>query len=188
MDKILSVTSWSFLFQLRPARAPLRIGAARHLEWTGEVITQSDGRTVSRSKMRFGGWPVSVSIRARASGRDLHCGDARARQDRVECFGELPGAVPGQDPEVRGAIAGVHQESADLLAGPRSVRVGGDSWEAGVPRAGFDDEKGRTGAGVSPRGPGGRSRWRGWWWPGRAGTAAWSCRRSASALAGSAGP
>ena len=42
---------------------------------------------------------LGVSIRARAPGRDLHCGDAGAGQDRVEGFGELPGAVADQEPE-----------------------------------------------------------------------------------------
>ena len=41
-----------------------------------------------------------VSIRARASGLNLRCGDANAGQDRVEGFGELPGAVADQDPFV----------------------------------------------------------------------------------------
>jgi hypothetical protein len=36
---------------------------------------------------------LGVCIRARAPGRDLHCGDAGTGQDRVEGFGELPGAV-----------------------------------------------------------------------------------------------
>jgi len=34
-------------------------------------------------------------------------------------------AVADQEPEVLGVITEVNQEVADLLAGPRSVRVGG---------------------------------------------------------------
>ena len=73
-----------------------------------------------------------VSVRARASGRDLRCRDAGAGQGRVEGVGELPGAVADQEPEVRGVIAEVHQEVADLLAGPRSVRVSGHSEDVDV--------------------------------------------------------
>jgi hypothetical protein len=66
--------------------------------------------------------PFGVSIRARTAGRDLRCRDAGAGQDCVEGAGELPGAVADQEPEVLGVIAKVHQEVADLLGGPRSVR------------------------------------------------------------------
>jgi hypothetical protein len=52
----------------------------------------------------------------------FHRGDAGAGQDRVEGFGELPGAVADQELEVPAVIAKVHQEVADLLGGPRSVR------------------------------------------------------------------
>ena len=38
--------------------------------------------------------PFRISIRARAPGRDLHGLDARAREDRVEGCGELPGRGP----------------------------------------------------------------------------------------------
>jgi hypothetical protein len=40
-------------------------------------------------------------------------------------LGELPGPVADQEPEVRSTIAEVHQEVADLLRGPRPVRVRG---------------------------------------------------------------
>jgi hypothetical protein len=40
--------------------------------------------------------------------------------------GELPGPVADQEPECRGRLTGVHQEVADLLQGPRPVRVRGD--------------------------------------------------------------
>ena len=42
--------------------------------------------------------PFRISIRARASGRDLHGLDAGAGQDRVEGRGELPGPVADQEP------------------------------------------------------------------------------------------
>jgi hypothetical protein len=43
-------------------------------------------------------------------------------KDAVDC----PARVADQEPEVRGAVAEVHHEVADLLGGPRSVRVGGN--------------------------------------------------------------
>jgi ferredoxin len=49
--------------------------------------------------------PFCVGVRAGASGWDLHGLDAGAGQDRVEGFGELPGPVADQEPEVRGAVA-----------------------------------------------------------------------------------
>ena len=36
------------------------------------------------------------------------------------------GAVADQEPEVRGPVKKVHEQVADLLGGPRAVRVGGD--------------------------------------------------------------
>jgi hypothetical protein len=63
--------------------------------------------------------PLGISVRARAPGRDLHGPDAGAGQGRVERFGELPGAVADQEPEVGGPVAEVHQEVADLLHSPR---------------------------------------------------------------------
>jgi hypothetical protein len=48
-----------------------------------------------------------MSIRARASGRDLHGLDAGVGQDRVKRGGELPGTVPDQEPEFRGAVTEV---------------------------------------------------------------------------------
>jgi hypothetical protein len=68
--------------------------------------------------------PLGISVRARASGRDLHGPDAGVGQDRVEGVGELAGAVADQEPEVGGAVAEVHQEVADLPRRPRPVRVG----------------------------------------------------------------
>src|SRR5690348_2658001 len=45
-----------------------------------------------------------VSVRARTAGRDLRCRGAGAGQGRVEGAGDLPGAVAGQEPEVRGPV------------------------------------------------------------------------------------
>jgi hypothetical protein len=56
-------------------------------------------------------------------------------------FGELPGPVAGQEPEVRGAAAEVHQEVADLLGGPRPVRVGGHAEDVHGAGAGLDHEQ-----------------------------------------------
>jgi hypothetical protein len=53
----------------------------------------------------------------------------------------LPGAVADQEPEVRGAVAKVHQEVADLLDGPLPVRMGCDAEDVDVAGADFDDEK-----------------------------------------------
>jgi hypothetical protein len=55
--------------------------------------------------------------------------------------GELPSAVADQEQEVCGAVAEVHQEVADLLGGPRPVRVRGDPEDVDVARADFDDEE-----------------------------------------------
>ena len=74
-------------------------------------------------------------------GRDLHGLDARADQNRVERRGELPGPVADQEPEACGAVAGIHQEIADLLGGPGPVRVRGDSGNVYVAGADLDDEQ-----------------------------------------------
>ena len=58
---------------------------------------------------------------------------------RVEGVGELPGAVADQEPEVRGAVAEVYQEVADLLGGPRPVRVRGDPGDVDVAGVGFQN-------------------------------------------------
>jgi hypothetical protein len=76
-----------------------------------------------------------MGIRAGASGRDLHGFDVGGGEDRVEGCGGLPGAVADQEPEVRGAVAEVHQEVADLLG------VHGPSGLAVTPRMGT--ERGR---------------------------------------------
>jgi len=51
------------------------------------------------------------------------------------------GAVADQEPEVRGAVAEVHQEIADLLGSPRPVRMGCDPEDVDVARADLDDEQ-----------------------------------------------
>ena len=48
--------------------------------------------------------PFRITVRARAAGRDLHRLDTSPGQDRVKRRGELPGPVPDQEPETRGAI------------------------------------------------------------------------------------
>lgn len=63
--------------------------------------------------------PFCIGVRARAPRRDLYWLDAGAGQDRVEGFGELPGPVAEQEPEVGGAVTEVHQQIADLQGGPR---------------------------------------------------------------------
>ena len=62
---------------------------------------------------------------SRAAPAGLH--DAMRRwPDCVERRGELPGSVADQEPEAVGAVSQVHQQVADLLCGPRPVRVRGD--------------------------------------------------------------
>jgi len=131
--------------------------------------------------------PFRVSVCARAARRDLHGLDAGVGQDRVTRRGALPGPVPDQEPEVRGPITQVHQQGADLLPGPRTVRVRGDPGDVRAAAAGLHDEQ----AGQPPQGhraaPRGRSRWRASSMPGCAGTSA-SWRRYAVAVpAGSSG-
>jgi hypothetical protein len=69
--------------------------------------------------------PFRISIRAWTSRRDPHRFDAGAGQGRIGRRGELPGPVADQEPDCRGTLAGVRQESGDLLGGPRPVRVCG---------------------------------------------------------------
>jgi hypothetical protein len=67
--------------------------------------------------------PFRVGVRLRAARRDLHHLDAGTGQDRVEGRGELPGPVPGKEPEAGGTVTRVRQQVADLLCGPGTVRV-----------------------------------------------------------------
>ncbi len=48
--------------------------------------------------------PFRLSVRRRTPRRDLHDLDAGVGQNRVERCGELPGPVPDQEPEARGAV------------------------------------------------------------------------------------
>jgi hypothetical protein len=68
-------------------------------------------------------------------GRDLHDLDAGTGQDRFKRPGELPGPVSDQEPEARGSITQIHQQVADLLHGPRPVRVRCDTEDVHVTRA-----------------------------------------------------
>jgi len=81
--------------------------------------------------------PFRISIRARAPGRDLHRLDTGAGQDRVERCGELPGPVADQEPEARSPVTEIHQEIADLLRGPRPIRVRGHPEDVHVAGADF---------------------------------------------------
>ena len=84
--------------------------------------------------------PVGIGVRPRALGRDLHRLDTDTGQYRVEGSGELPGPVADQEPEARGPITEVHQ-IADLLRGPRPVRVGGDPEDVHMAAADFHHEQ-----------------------------------------------
>ena len=101
--------------------------------------------------------PFRISIRARASGRDFHGLDASVGQELVEGSGELPGSVADQEPEVRGAIAEVHQEIADLLCGPWPVRVRGHAEDVHAAGADLDHEQAVEApeGSSAPSGPGG---------------------------------
>jgi hypothetical protein len=85
--------------------------------------------------------PFRVSVRARASGRDLRRLDTSVGQDCVKRHGELPGPVTDQEPEVCGAITQIYQKVADLLHCPRSVRAGGDPEDVHVTAADLHDEQ-----------------------------------------------
>jgi hypothetical protein len=85
--------------------------------------------------------PFGIGVRARTPGRNLDGFDAGAGQDRVKGRGELPSTVADEESEVRGVVAEVHQQVADLLGGPRPARVGGDPEDMDVAAAGFDDEE-----------------------------------------------
>ena len=69
--------------------------------------------------------PLRVTVRSRTPRRDLRDLDGSVGQDRVKRRCELTGAVADQESEVRGAVTKVHQQVADLLGGPRPVRVRG---------------------------------------------------------------
>ncbi len=85
--------------------------------------------------------PFGMGVRPWAWGRNRHGLDTGTGQGRVERCGELPGPVAGQEPDVRGVIAEVQQEIADLLRGPRPVRVRGDPEDMDVAAANFDHEQ-----------------------------------------------
>ena len=85
--------------------------------------------------------PFRISVRARAARRDLHGLDADISQDRVKRRGDLPGPVPDQEPEVRCPITQIHQQVADLLRGPRTVRVRGDPEDVYAAAADLHDER-----------------------------------------------
>src|SRR2546430_10101051 len=104
-----------------------------------------------------------------------------------EDAGELPGPVADQEPEARGAVAEVHQDVADLLGGPRPVRMGGDPEDVDVAGADFDDEQ-AVQALERYRAVHGGNRRRPWPRLGCAGTAARWCRCAGWAPAGTSAP
>jgi hypothetical protein len=58
----------------------------------------------------------------------------------VERGGDLPGAVADQEADVGCPLAEVPEEGADLLGGPRSVRVGGDAADGDAAGTDVSDE------------------------------------------------
>jgi len=85
--------------------------------------------------------PLGMSVRTGAPGRDFHRLDAGGGQHGIEGIGELPGPVANQELKVRGAVTEIHQEVADLLGGPRAVRIRGHAKDMHVAGAGFHDEQ-----------------------------------------------
>jgi hypothetical protein len=85
--------------------------------------------------------PFRISVRARTPGRNFYSFDAGAGQDRVKGRGELPGTVADEELEVCSVVAEVRPQIADLLGGPRPVRVRGDSEDMDEAGADFDDEE-----------------------------------------------
>jgi hypothetical protein len=85
--------------------------------------------------------PFRVSVRTRATGRDLPGLDPGTGQDRVECVSELPGPVTHQVPEARSAITQVHQQVADLLRGPRPFGIRGHAEDVHAAGAHLDHEE-----------------------------------------------
>ena len=85
--------------------------------------------------------PFGKGVCARAPRRDHYRSDPGTGQDGVERVGELPGPVADQEAEVRGVLAEVHQEVADLLGGPRAVGVRGDAEDVHVPAADLNDKQ-----------------------------------------------
>ena len=123
-------------WRLRWGRRPLYwAGMVRRCSWPKiSIWSVTSGRAVSTNRFR-------VCVRSRAAGRDLHGLDTGLSQDGVERCGELPGPVADQEPEVRGAIAQIHQQVADLLGSPGPVRVRGDAEDVHVARAGLHDNR-----------------------------------------------
>src|SRR5581483_3612879 len=85
--------------------------------------------------------PFGITVRSRAPRWDLHGLDTGISEYCVEGRGELSGPVPDQEPEGCGAVAQVDQQVADLLGGPRAVRVRGDTQDVDVAGADLHDEQ-----------------------------------------------
>jgi hypothetical protein len=89
---------------------------------------------------------VSTNRSAQAFARGLRGGILTAAMPALaktasEGHGALPGPVAEQEPEARGAPAEVHQKIADLLGGPRPVRVRGDAGDMDVAAANLYHEE-----------------------------------------------
>ena len=85
--------------------------------------------------------PFRVGIRSRTPGRDSHGLDTCGSQEHIEGRGELPGPVADQESELCGAIAEIYQQVADLLCGPRVVRVRGHAEDMHEPGVDLDHEE-----------------------------------------------
>jgi hypothetical protein len=85
--------------------------------------------------------PLREGIGPWATWRDLADGDAGVGQHGVDGGGELPGPIADEDLELAGAVAQVHEQVANLLNGPRPVRVGGDAEDVYVAAADLHHEE-----------------------------------------------
>jgi hypothetical protein len=77
--------------------------------------------------------PLGIAVRARGPRRGLDHLHALGGGDLVEGGGELGVAVPDEEAEGAGPVAGVHDQVAGLLRGPCAVRMGGHAEDVHVP-------------------------------------------------------
>jgi len=85
--------------------------------------------------------PLGITVRARRLRRGLdHC-YAFAGEYLVKDAGELGVAVPDQEAEGADPAAGVYEQVARLLGGPRAVWVGGHPEDMHVPGLHLHDEQ-----------------------------------------------
>jgi hypothetical protein len=119
--------------------------------------------------------PFGDTVRPQATRRSPDHADADIGENSIERCNELTGSISDEKPELGDAIAKIHHQIADLLGGPPPVRVRGRT-SKGTDRLPTSSTKTHKSAGASPHSPRERSRRPTSLMPGRAGTAARSCR------------